>query len=87
MNMGESPNFPKSGTSEIQIFKCQQISNNFKVNGQLSLDELKINQKIYDNLPNSAFCGILSMESQPQNPEFRKNPENFHPCMKSAVAQ
>ena len=20
------------------------------------------------------------MESQPQNPEFRKNPENFHPC-------
>ena len=22
----------------------------------------------------------LSMESQPQNPEFRINPENFHPC-------
>ena len=21
------------------------------------------------------------MESQPQNPEFRKNPENFHPCL------
>ena len=21
------------------------------------------------------------MESQPQNPEFRTNPENFHPCM------
>ena len=21
------------------------------------------------------------MESQPQNPEFRINPENFHPCM------
>ena len=20
------------------------------------------------------------MESQPQNPEFKKNPENFHPC-------
>ena len=20
------------------------------------------------------------MESQPQNPEFRKYPENFHPC-------
>ena len=20
------------------------------------------------------------MESQPQNPEFRKRPENFHPC-------
>ena len=21
------------------------------------------------------------MESQTQNPEFRNNPENFHPCM------
>ena len=20
------------------------------------------------------------MESQPQNPEYRNNPENFHPC-------
>ena len=20
------------------------------------------------------------IESQPQNPEFRNNPENFHPC-------
>ena len=20
------------------------------------------------------------MENQPQNPEFRNNPENFHPC-------
>ena len=23
------------------------------------------------------------MESQPQNPEFRNNPENFHPCIGS----
>ena len=23
------------------------------------------------------------MESQPQNPEFRNNPENFHPCISS----
>ena len=22
------------------------------------------------------------MESQPQNPEFRNNPENFHPCIR-----
>ena len=21
------------------------------------------------------------MESKPQNPEFRNNPENFHPCV------
>ena len=25
------------------------------------------------------------MESQPQNPEFRINPENFHPCVLGAV--
>ena len=25
------------------------------------------------------------MESQPQNPEFRDNPENFHPCIGSYV--
>ena len=43
-------------------------------------DRLYINRKTYYNLPNSAFWGWLSMESQPQNPEFRNNPENFHPC-------
>ena len=26
------------------------------------------------------------MESQPQNPEFRNNPENFHPWLKSRVS-
>ena len=25
------------------------------------------------------------MESQPQNPEFRNNPENFHPCLRIAI--
>ena len=25
------------------------------------------------------------MESQPQNPEFRNNPENFHPCKLAAT--
>ena len=25
------------------------------------------------------------MESQPQNPEFRINPENFHLCISSVV--
>ena len=24
---------------------------------------------------------LLSMEKQPQNPEFRINSENFHPCL------
>ena len=23
------------------------------------------------------------METQPQNPEFRNNPENFHPCVQA----
>ena len=26
------------------------------------------------------------MESQPQNPEFRNNPENFHPCRRNRVS-
>ena len=39
------------------------------------------NQRSYYNLPNSAFWGWLSMESQPQNPEFRINPENFNTCI------
>ena len=25
------------------------------------------------------------MESQPQNPEFRNNPENFRPCMYTLI--
>ena len=25
------------------------------------------------------------MESHPQNPEFRNNPENFHPCESDEV--
>ena len=27
------------------------------------------------------------MESQPQNPEFRNNPENFHPCISKTPYQ
>ena len=27
------------------------------------------------------------MESQPQNPEFRNNPENVHPCIQTLEAQ
>ena len=48
-------------------------------NGQLSLDRLSINQRTNYNLTYSAFWGWLSTESQPQNPEFRNNYENFHP--------
>ena len=43
------------------------------LNGQLSLDRQKINQRSDYDLPNSAFWGWLSVESQPQNPEFRNN--------------
>ena len=27
------------------------------------------------------------MESQPQNPEFRINPKNFHPCVSELVGK
>ena len=56
-------------THQILRFDCQ-----------LSLDKLKINQARYYYRPNSVFRGRLSMESQPQNPEFKNNPENFHLC-------
>ena len=36
----------------------------------MCLDNLRTNRRSYQN---------LSMESQPQNPEFTINPENFHP--------
>ena len=47
----------------------------------MSLYRLKINKRSYYDLPNSAFWGWLSMESWPQNLEFRNEPETFHPCV------
>ena len=44
----------------------------------ITLDNLNTRQRSYHNLPNSGFWGWLSVESQHLNPEFRKNPENFH---------
>ena len=64
----------------MYAYNLLQIINNIKLFGQLSWDELKINQRSYYNLTNSAFWGWLSTESQPQNPEFRIDLENFHPC-------
>ena len=81
--MGESSKFPISWTLENQNSKlavCLQNIKNSKLNGQLPLDKLKLNHKSDYYLQNSAFWGGLSMESQPQNPEFRNNPEKFHPC-------
>ena len=80
--MFESSNF---NNPELSKFKSKNLLYACKVliisslNGQLSTEELKINQRSYLNLPNSVFLGWLSVESQPQNPEFRNNPENFHP--------
>ena len=86
-NMGESSKFPKSWTLEIQILKLAGGLQNWMIsslNDWLCSDNLKTNKRrYYYNLPNSAFWGWLSMESQPQNPEFRINPENFNPCAKS----
>ena len=83
INMGESSKFPKSWTSENQNLKivCLQIVKTSKYNGQTSLD--KLNQKSNYYLQNSAFWDGLS--SQPQNSEFRNNPENFHPCTKQRM--
>ena len=79
--MGESS---KSRTLKIQTFKqavCLQNNSNFTFNWSIVLRPMGINQKSCYSLLNSAFWGWLSIESQPQNPEFRNNPENFHPCV------
>ena len=72
----------KSWTLEDQNLKLavglQNIKNS-KLNDQIPLNKLKLNQKSYYYLQNSAFWGRLSMESQPKNPKFRSNPENFYP--------
>ena len=57
-NMDVSSKFPKSLTFKTPIFKfavCPLNVQNFNFNGQLSLDRLSINRKIYYNLPNSAL--------------------------------
>ena len=56
--MGESSKFPKSSTLENQNLKlgvCFQNIENSKLNGQIPLDKLKLNQKSYYYLQNSAF--------------------------------
>ena len=65
--IGVSSKFSKSWTLENHNLKlasiCFQIIKNSKFNGQIPLDKLKLNQKSYYNLQNSAFWGWLSMES------------------------
>ena len=66
--------------SNLKTCSMPIIINNFKLKWSMSLDKLKLNQRSHKNLFNSGFWGWLSMESQPQNPEFRINPKNFYPC-------
>ena len=66
--MGESTKLPKSQTFETLILKLAVYPlniQNFKLNGQLCLGRIQIR---------------ISMESQPQNPEFGNNPVNVQPC-------
>ena len=70
--------------SKILNFRNSNLKNLIftisSLTGWMSFDRLKIHQRSYCELPNSGFWGRLSVESQPQNPEFRNNPENFHQC-------
>ena len=66
--------------SNFKTCRMPTKMNDFKFKW-LCLENLKPNKRRYYNLPNSAFWGWLSTESQPQNPEFRINPENFHQCI------
>ena len=57
--------------------KVLNFQNPELLNLQLGSGRLFINKKTYYNSSNSAFLGGLSMESQPQNPDYRNNPETF----------
>ena len=48
---------------------------------------LTLNQINYSNVPKFSVLRrtFLYMDSQPHNPEFRNNPENFHPCISAPV--
>ena len=61
--MGESSKFPKSWTLENQNLKLAvylQVVKNSKFNGQIPLDKLKLNQKSYYYLQNTAFWASKS---------------------------
>ena len=80
--MGESSKFPKSWNLKNFQHAYKTVKFQVKMVLKLLLDNLKRNMKAYNyDLPNSVFWGWLSMESQPQNPEFRNNPGNSHPCV------
>ena len=64
--------------SGIILKTFTQASHDMEHMIKMSLDRLKANQRSFYDLPNSAFLGWLSVESQPQNPDFRNNPENSH---------
>ena len=72
-----------SKTLVLKLAVCQLDIHNFKFKWSFVFGRQNINQRTYYNLPNSVFWCWLSMESQPQNPEFRNNPENFHPCIQN----
>ena len=64
LDMGESSKFPKSWIFENRILRhavCLQIWIISSLNGQLSLDKMKLNQRSHKNLPNSWFWGWLSL--------------------------
>ena len=76
IRMGEGSKFPKSWTFEFQDLKhavcLKTTAISIKMLNYLKII-LKINQRSYYNLLNSAFWGWHSMESLPQNAEFRNN--------------
>ena len=68
--------------SNLKTWSCPLNIHNFKFKWPNVVRQTDyINQRSCYDLPNSAFWGWHSVESQPQNPEFRNNPENFHPCI------
>ena len=68
----------------LYAYQVQKYINNSKFKWSIGLrwTENK-SQKLLKSVKFSILS--LSMESQPQNSEFRNNPENFYPCVWSTV--
>ena len=64
----------------------QYAYKHFKLNGHLSLDKLKLIQRHY-KLPDLVFGGQLPIESRPQNPESRNNPNVNYVAARNCTAE
>ena len=75
-------NTPSAMPSPLVCVRPNENISVFRVTGLKILGRVGIFLNYFFLEKKFFLCNLkdISMESQPQNPEFRYNPENFHPC-------